>query len=58
MKNEKLELEKGWLYLFITISVIGFIYIATTRQAGVKTFLCHAIFSPLSQLAKNPRFTQ
>jgi hypothetical protein len=30
-QNAKLELENGWLYLLITISVIGFIYIATTR---------------------------
>jgi hypothetical protein len=30
-RNAKLELENGWPYLLITISVIGFIYIATTR---------------------------
>jgi len=30
-RNAKLELDWGWLYLFITISVIGFIYVASTR---------------------------
>jgi hypothetical protein len=30
-RNAKLELENGWSYLLIIISVIGFIYIATTR---------------------------
>lgn len=30
-QNAKLELENGWVYLLITISVIGFIYIASIR---------------------------
>jgi hypothetical protein len=30
-RNTKLEFENGWSYLFITISVIAFIYIASTR---------------------------
>lgn len=30
-RNAKLELEDGWVYLLITISVIGFIYIASAR---------------------------
>ena len=28
---QKAELENGWLYLLMTISVIGVIYIATAR---------------------------
>jgi hypothetical protein len=30
-RSAKSELENGWSYLLITISVIGFIYIASTR---------------------------